>query len=332
MKIQDGTQIPIDPLAARTGWLNRLIQLACIRRREISVSLNSVFLRDVKSCYKYCDRITAYHSKSFFLASSLLPREKRDGVRALYAFCRTTDDIIDMSYGEQDRLLERWREDVVHGRIRFNDPITIAWAETRSKFQIPDLYPKQLIDGVEMDVWKKRYSNFEELSEYCYSVASTVGLMSMHIVGYETEEALPFAIKLGVALQLTNILRDIGEDWERGRIYLPLDEMQHFGINEDHLKNQINDDAWKLFMQFQIERTRRLYLEAWPGIEMLHPDGRLAIGAAAVFYRDILSNIEANNYDVFSKRAHVSKWGKIRRLPDLMFRYRYASFLTSIFP
>lgn len=314
-----------------TDWLEALLRVATERREIVSASLGPVFRRDLDSCYEYCNRVTAHHSKSFYLASSLLPREKKHGVRALYAFCRTTDDIIDMAKGNEADQIERWRRDTTNGGVRFNDPVAIAWTDTRERFQVPDIYPSQLIDGVEMDIWKKRYGNFEELSKYCYGVASTVGLMSMHIVGFTTEEALPYAIKLGVALQMTNILRDIQEDHERGRIYLPADEMKHFGISEDHFTRHINDNAWKRFMQFQIARTRKLYAEAWPGIQLLHPDGRLAIGAAAVFYRDILKKIELNDYDVFAHRAYVSKWGKIRRLPDLMIKYKYASSLNSMF-
>ena len=313
------------------AWMDSLLELASHGRDIVSASLGKVYRNDMQSCYEYCNRVTEHHSKSFFLASSLLPRDKRNGVRALYAFCRTTDDIIDLASEDLNDKIERWRKDTANGSVRFNDPVAIAWTDARERFQIPDIYPSQLIDGVEMDIWKKRYQDFEELSRYCYGVASTVGLMSMHIVGYLTENALPYAIKLGVALQLTNILRDIQEDWERGRVYLPADEMAAFGISEDHFRFHTNDHAWKQFMRFQIDRARALYEEAWPGIQMLHPDGRLAIGAAAVFYRDILKKIESNDYDVFSRRAYVSKWGKIRRLPDLMIKFKYASSLNSIF-
>jgi phytoene synthase len=152
-------------------------------------------------------------------------------------------------------------------------------------------------------------------------VASTVGLMSMHIVGYESQDAVPYAVKLGIALQLTNILRDIGEDWRMGRLYLPLDELGTFGLREADLAARV-DDRWRAFMRFQIDRVQRLYDEAAPGIALLNADGRFAIAAAAGLYRAILDDIEANDYDVFHHRAHVGPWGKLRRLPGIWWSSR----------
>lgn len=275
----------------------------------------------LESAHRYCSEVTSLHSKSFFMSSALLGKEQRKATRALYAFCRTTDDIVDFPAPDRDRQLEIWRDRSLGGYPRANDPVSIAWADTLRKFNIPIGYAHQLIDGVAMDLHTHRYRNFAELAEYCYGVASTVGLMSMHIIGFSGEGATRYAVKLGVALQLTNILRDISEDWERGRLYLPQDEMQAFGITEDHLEKGIADAAWKDFMRFQIERARSIYAEAWPGIAMLHPSGRMAIAAAASFYRDILKNIECRDYDVFSGRACLSKWGKLRQLPRLWYAY-----------
>jgi phytoene synthase len=142
--------------------------------------------------------------------------------------------------------------------------------------------------------------------------------MSMHIVGFESNEAIPYAIKLGVALQMTNILRDVGEDYRNGRIYLPRDEMEGFGISESALASRIVTDKWRELMRFQIARTRDLYAQAWPGIHMLERDGRLAIAAAGSLYRGILDVIERNDYDVFSQRASVHTWVKIQRVIALL--------------
>ena len=191
--------------------------------------------------------------------------------------------------------LERWRERSLSNKVKINDPVPIAWAHARLNFQIPLIYARQLIDGVAQDLYVHRYENFSGLADYCYGVASTVGLMSMHIIGFSGNEAIRYAVKLGVALQLTNILRDIAEDWERGRLYLPQDELEAFNITEDHLNGNIVDDHWRAFMRFQIERTRCIYAEAWPGISLLNPSGRLAIAAAASFYKDILKDIEARD-------------------------------------
>ncbi|MBD3183007.1 phytoene/squalene synthase family protein, partial [Candidatus Poribacteria bacterium] len=181
-------------------------------------------------------------------------------------------------------------------------------------------YAQQLIDGVARDLVLTRYSNFEELTEYCYGVASTVGLMVMYIIGFTGSEAIPYAIKLGVALQINNILRDVGEDWQNGRLYLPQDELSDFGLTENDIAAGKVDQRWREFMKFQINRNRQLYDEAIPGIGMLDADGRFSISAAAELYRGILEDIEANDYDVFNRRAYVSNWGKIRRLPGIWWR------------
>lgn len=146
--------------------------------------------------------------------------------------------------------------------------------------------------------------------------------MSMHIIGFNSAESQRHAIKLGVALQLTNILRDIVEDWQRGRVYLPQTEFKQFGLSEADLDRGIVTNRWRDFMRFQIDRARHIYAEAQPGIDMLHKDGRVAVAAAATFYEAILDDIEAHDYDVFSRRAHVTKWGKLGRIPAIFWRWR----------
>ena len=165
------------------------------------------------------------------------------------------------------------------------------------------------------DLTHHRYASFDDLAHYCYLVASTVGLMTMYIVGYAGPQAIPYAIKLGVALQLTNILRDVGEDWANNRLYLPQDELATFDVSEEQIAAGQVTPAWRSFMRFQIERARRLYAEAMPGIAMLGREGQFAIAASAVLYRDILAKIEENDYDVFTRRAHTSGLEKLRRLP-----------------
>ncbi|NDJ54028.1 MAG: squalene/phytoene synthase family protein [Chloroflexi bacterium] len=274
----------------------------------------------VNRAYRYCDEVTAHHSRSFHLSSGLLAGEKRRAARALYAFCRTCDDIVDRPSGDTSSQLRDWQKWSLAAEPPTHDLTLVAWADARARFNIPRLYAEQLIDGVSQDLVKKRYETFDELADYAYKVASTVGLMSMHIIGYAGKEAIPYAIKLGVALQLTNILRDVGEDWRNGRIYLPQDELADFGLSEADIAAGRVTDTWRSFMQFQIDRNRRLYTEAWPGIKLLNKDGQFAIAAAAEVYRAILTDIEDNDYDVFSRRAYVSTWGKISRL--LLMRLR----------
>jgi len=177
-------------------------------------------------------------------------------------------------------------------------------------------------DGVARDLIQSRYQTFDELATYCYSVASTVGLMSMYIVGFSSDEAVPYAIKLGVALQMTNILRDVGEDFRNGRLYLPRQELLSYGIREQDIAKSRVTDNWRQFMQFQIQRTRELYAESWPGVKMLEGEGQLAIGAASVFYQGILDQIEQNDYNVFSRRAALSTLGKLSKIPALWLKIK----------
>ncbi len=285
----------------------------------------------LQEAYTRCKEITRENSKTFFLASSLLPEEKRRAVHALYAFCRVSDDLVDrpeVNGADQisSAILESWRQMVVFGRSLSygidvaGRAVSLAWADVRHTYCIPHGYVEQLIDGLMLDLNQARYDTFAQLAEYCYGVACTVGLMSMHITGYSHREAVPYAIRLGVALQLTNILRDVGEDWRAGRLYLPLEELEDFGLDEEDIAAGRVDDRWRAFMRFQISRTRQLYAESLPGVALLHRDGRFAIAAAGELYSAILDQIEANDYDVFNWRASTGTWGKIRRLPGIWWR------------
>ncbi|MCL4868524.1 MAG: squalene/phytoene synthase family protein [Anaerolineae bacterium] len=272
--------------------------------------------------YNYCAALTAHHSRSFHLSSGLLPDGQRQAARALYAFCRISDDLVDNPQGNPQEALTRWRVQAFNSHPSSRDPIVLAWHDARRRFHIPEHYAHQLLDGVARDLDNSRYNSFADLTTYCYGVASTVGLMSMHIIGFSGPQAVPYAIKLGVALQMTNILRDVAEDFSNGRVYLPQDELAAFGLTEGDLRRGVVTDSWRAFMQFQIERTRQLYDEAWPGIGMLNASGRMAIAAAAELYRGILSDIEKHDYDVFSRRAHVSTMAKLSKLPGIWWRSR----------
>lgn len=306
-----------------TQWETRLLDLAGnIHPHSQAKPFFSYWAGDasLQQAYKQAERVTAKHSKSFYFASGLLPEEKRSAVRALYAFCRTVDDIVDEIEYKKDRdfELDYWREIVKTASSPTGDLVALAWADTLARFHIPHHYALQLIDGVARDLSETCYQTFDELATYCYGVASTVGLMSMYIVGFKNAEAVPYAIKLGVALQMTNILRDIGEDYKNGRLYLPREEMTQFGILEEDIAAGRITNQWRAFMKFQIERTRLLYKDAAPGIHLLEREGQLAIRAASVFYEGILDVIEKNDYDVFTRRASLSKWQKIAKIPALV--------------
>lgn len=282
----------------------------------------------LQQAYAYCTAVTATHSRTFYLASALLPATERQAIRALYAFCRVSDDLIDRERGQRQQKFQQWRQQIFHPHPTDADPVVLAWADTRARYAIPQQYSEQLLDGVARDLSYARYETFTDLAEYCYGVASTVGLMSMHITGFSGSEAIPYAVKLGVALQLTNILRDVAEDWAHGRCYLPQDELADFGLTEADIAGKRNDRRWRAFMQFQLARTRQLYAEALPGIGLLHRQGRFAVAAAAELYRGILEDIEAHEYDVFTRRAHLDGRGKLKRLPGIWWRSQTNRYAT----
>jgi 15-cis-phytoene synthase len=313
-------------MQANANWEHRLLSLAGNIPHPSNRTLFSYWAGDdsLRIAYRQSEQITARHSKSFYLASGLLPEEKRSAVRALYAFCRTVDDIVDEVELKKDRdfELDYWREVVQTASASQGDLVALAWADALARYHIPRHYAMQLIDGVARDLSQSRYQTFDDLATYCYGVASTVGLMSMYIVGFNSSDAIPYAIKLGVALQMTNILRDVGEDYRNGRLYLPREELITYGIREEDIAAGRVTDNWRQFMKFQIERTRQLYAESWAGVEMLKREGQLAIGAASVFYQGILEDIEKHDYDVFTRRASLSAWGKFRRIPHLWLKLR----------
>jgi phytoene synthase len=260
-------------------------------------------------CYKLCRDVARDHSKTFYLSSLFLAPPKRRAIWAIYAYCRTADDIVDRTFAPHpDRLAalddhETKLLAAVDGEA--DDPIFIALADTMARFAIPIDAARNLLRGGRMDVTVSRYETFEELRDYCDLVAATVGLLTAPILGYQRPEALEYGVTLGRAMQLTNILRDVGEDARMGRIYLPLAEVRRFGCTEAGILAGTIDEAWIALMRFQIERARELYAAAEPGIALLDPDARYTVRLALDLYRKILEAIEANGYDVFTKRAFV---------------------------
>ena len=314
-------------MQAQANWENQLLDLAGHVQHPSPSPFFSYWADDASlgKAYQQAAVSTAAHSKSFYFASGLLPEEKRSAVRALYAFCRTVDDIVDEVESKQDRdfELDYWRNVVETASSSPDDLVASAWTDTLTRYHIPRHYALQLIDGVARDLCQSRYQTFDDLATYCYGVASTVGLMSMYIVGFKSHEAVPYAIKLGVALQMTNILRDVGEDYRNGRLYLPREELAFYAIREADIAERRVTDNWRQFMKFQIDRTRQLYKDSWAGIKMLEREGQLAIGAASTLYEGILKDIEDHDYNVFDRRASLSAWEKIARLPSMWLRIKW---------
>ena len=287
--------------------------------------------QDDQSAYRYCADITRQFSKSFYFSTAFLPPQTRRAIRAFYAFCRLTDDLVDAPGRATGRVSGRataqdiadWRHQARLPARAQRHPVLYAWADTRDRFEIPQQHVEELIDGCAMDLTIDRYQTFEDLRLYCYRVASTVGLISMHIIGLQddsaksAENARTAAIELGVALQLTNILRDVGEDLALGRVYLPQEDLQRFGYTEADLRSGVIDDRFRALMRFEIARANQLYEENLPGIVCLRPEGRLAVGAAILLYRGILNRIVDNGFDVFSRRAYLTTVEKLLMMPSI---------------
>lgn len=291
--------------------------------------------------YQYCEKVTRANAKSFYFAAKFLPAHKRKAVYPIYAFCRHVDDEIDeIGEGSQSaaiQAVEKWRRklEAVYAAEHqsaenfsgnFSDNFSdneeqnlvfAAWADLLKTYRIPPVLPLELMQGVMQDTQIKRYETFEELYVYCYRVASTVGLMSSEILGYKDAVALEYAEALGIAMQLTNILRDIKEDAAMGRIYLPQEDLRKFAVTEAQIAAGAMDDNFIEMMKFQIERARDYYRQGEKGIGLLEKDSRFTVLLAARIYSRILDEIERQRYDVFSARAHTTFAQKIFSIPKI---------------
>ncbi|MBD1903968.1 phytoene synthase [Funiculus sociatus GB2-A5] len=286
-------------------------------------------LASTEDAYELCRQITAKYAKTFYPSTLLMSKPKRRAIWAIYAWCRLTDELVDGSEAgiTTPETLDRWEQQLesVFAGEPVDDP-DVALVDALQRFSI-DIEPfRDMIAGQRMDLYRSRYKTFEELHLYCYRVAGTVGLMSTSVMGVDTKQYVtPWnqdayvptqqAIALGIASQLTNILRDVGEDSRRGRIYLPLDELALFNYTEQDLINGVVDERWRELMRFQIQRARKFYREAEKGISYLSPEVRWPVWAALMLYSQILDAIEKNDYDVFTKRAYVPTPRKLLSLP-----------------
>lgn len=265
-----------------------------------------------------CRRITSYYARTFYFASHCLPRNTRKHAYAVYAFCRWADNAVDdaVDLAEARIRLDQARKalDEAYG----NKPVApglLSFRETVNRRQIPQELFQELLEGMAMDLVQNRYANWPELDLYCYRVAGVVGLMMTHIFGFDDRACFTQAKSLGTAMQLTNILRDIGEDDDRGRIYLPLDELAQFGISQEQIHAKTMSDPFRQFMKFQIDRARHHYAEAEAGIpHVLGSTHRMTIRVMGHLYSLILNEIEKLECDIFRTRARVSTSRKIRGL------------------
>lgn len=258
--------------------------------------------------YARCAEITRRASSNFYYAFMLLPAERRRALHAVYAFCRFIDDIADdESSGDAASLLTRWREEL--DRVYRGEPtraISRALADSVRRFNIPREYFAELISGVEMDLSRKRYANFEELRLYCYRVASVVGLICIEIFGYTNPAARDYAEKLGIAFQITNILRDVKEDAARNRIYLPLDDLARFGVTEDEILRGVYSANFVRLMEFEAARAQEFYRAAEATLPAEDRSSLLTAEAMRRIYGALLERIVRSNYRVLDRRHSLS--------------------------
>ncbi len=278
--------------------------------------------------WEQCEAIARHHGRTFYFASRCLPRSQRRAVLATYAYCRIADDIVDAAgaTGRESALaaLQAW-EDQIANPI---DPVAVAFAVARALYAIPTKPVHDLIAGIRMDLTKNRYADWADLRTYCYHVAGTVGLMVAPILGCQDDVALNHAADLGIAMQLTNILRDIGEDARAGRLYLPLDEIEMFGCREEDVIAGRPGTRFPELLDYQISRARALYATSREGIPALDVYGRFTTLVASDLYARILAEIESNRYDVFDTRAHFSTKRKLMALPVISARFVGMSLIT----
>ena len=287
---------------------------------------------NLEAAYETCRQETAHWAKTFYLGTMLLPPAKRRAIWAIYVWCRRTDELMDSPealtkpINELSDRLDLWEDKtraIFAGSI--NDDLDAVMADTLEKFPQSIQPYLDMIEGQRMDLNFHRYKTFKELELYCYRVAGTVGLMTQGVIGIDSTylskkgiaspDTSQAAIALGIANQLTNILRDVGEDRERGRIYLPLEDLEKFGYSEEDLMaGKINND-WKELMKFQLKRAREWFYRSEEGVKWLSADARWPIWTSLRLYRGILDSIETLDYDVFNNRAYVNSWIKFINLP-----------------
>lgn len=290
----------------------------------------------LRSSYQECKKLNSKHGKTYYLATLLLPKEKRPYVHALYGFARYADEIVDdlssqLSDSEKTEKLNTWGDQVLTDLKSGNsqDLIATALVDTATKFRIPIFYFEAFLHSMKMDLTITEYLSYEDLYEYVYGSAAVIGLQMVSILGTKTtdglEEVKIAAEKLGVAFQLANFIRDVGEDLERGRVYLPLNELKSHGVTRQMLEKRIVTPQIRSALKEQIARVRKLQLESMPGIELLNSKSQECIRAASELYCGIVDEVEKIDYEVFNRRAKTST---VRRIKVALPAYLRSKFVN----
>ena len=277
----------------------------------------------LRASYQECKRLNSIHGKTYYLATLLLPPAKRPHVHALYGFARYADEIVDdlasnLTLDEKALLLKKWSEQVLSDikSGSSNDPIAAAVVDTTSRFKIPIAHFEAFLHSMNMDLTVRQYQTYEDLYEYVYGSAAVIGLQMVSVLGTISPDAVTSANeaaeKLGIAFQLANFIRDVGEDLDRGRVYLPMTELEAHGVNRQMLEERVITPQIKSALKEQIQRVRRLQNESTAGIKLLTPGARECIQAASQLYCGIVDEVEKIDYQIFTKRAKTSNWRRTK--------------------
>ncbi|MBK9740683.1 MAG: phytoene/squalene synthase family protein [Actinobacteria bacterium] len=297
--------------------------------RELDAAgISDPYLRE---SYETCRELNAAHGKTYYLATLLLPSSKRPYVHALYGFARYADEIVDdlastLTDAEKADWLGSWGQafldDVQRGWS--DDPVSMAVVDTVLTWDIPTAHFEAFLHSMAMDLTVTEYRTYDDLYEYVYGSAAVIGLQMVPILGPTRPEAYDRAVDLGVAFQLANFVRDVGEDLDRGRVYLPLDELESFGVTRADLERRTMTPDIVEALKFQVQRVRDLEERSRPGVEMLHPSSRDCIEAARVLYCGIVDEVERNDFDVFGRRATVPMRRRLAVAGPALWRARRA--------
>ena len=274
---------------------------------------------DLRASYLECKRLNSLHGKTYYLATLLLPKAKRPHVHALYGFARYADEIVDdlsstLTIEEKAKVLKVWGEKVLEDiRLgRSDDHVGRALVDTVQRFNIPIEHFEAFLHSMTMDLSVTEYQTYDDLMEYVYGSAAVIGLQMVPILGASDPKAYEAAQKLGIAFQLANFIRDVSEDLDRGRIYLPLDDLKAAGVSKEMLAAKKLTPEIKQALQYQIERVRRLQREAAERITLLDPVSQPCINAASELYCGIVDEVEKINYEIFTHRAKTSTWRRLK--------------------
>jgi len=277
----------------------------------------------LRASYQECKRLNSIHGKTYYLATLLLPPAKRPHVHALYGFARYADEIVDdlasnLTLDEKAFVLKKWSNQVLSDikSGSSNDPIAAAVVDTTSRFKIPIAHFEAFLHSMNMDLTVRQYQTYEDLHEYVYGSAAVIGLQMVSVLGTISPDAVTSANeaaeKLGIAFQLANFIRDVGEDLDRGRVYLPMAELEAHGVNHQMLEARVTTPQIKSALKEQIQRVRRLQNESTAGIKLLTPGARQCIQAASQLYCGIVDEVEKIDYQIFTKRAKTSNWRRTK--------------------